>query len=80
MDNIGLIIKFICMEKLLKHFKTQTNLANALNAFLGTKKIKTAHIYYWRKNGLPAKRAIQIEKMTDGLFNRRLLCPHFFNQ
>jgi len=68
------------MEKLLKHFKTQTALAAALNAFLGTSSIKTGHIYYWLKNGLPANRAIQIESMTDGLFNRRLLCPKFFNQ
>ncbi len=68
------------MEKLLKHFKTQTALAAALNVFLGTTKIKQSHVYYWRKNGLPPSRAIQIEEMTDGLFNRRLLCPEFFNQ
>ena len=68
------------MEQLIKYYKSQTNLANALNDYLGTSKIKTGHIYYWLKNGLPAKRALQIEEMTDGLFNRRLLCPEFFNQ
>jgi hypothetical protein len=68
------------MEHLLKHYKTQTALAEALNAFLGTKTIKTGHIYYWLKKGLPANRALQIEAMTGGLFNRRLLCPKFFNQ
>jgi len=68
------------MEKLLAHFKTQTALADALNSFLQTERFKTAHVYYWKKNGLPPKLAITIEKMTDGLFNRRLLCPHFFDQ
>ena len=53
------------MDKLLEHFGTQTALANFLN-------IKTGHVYYWIQNG--------IEKKTDGLFNRRLLCPEFFNQ
>jgi|TARA_R110000803_G_scaffold49858_1_gene103681 hypothetical protein len=68
------------MDKLLKFYKTQTALAAALNAFLGTNTIKTGHIYYWLRNGLPASRALQIEAMTDGLFDRRLLCPKFFNQ
>jgi len=68
------------MEQLIKYYKSQTNLAKALNDHLGTSKIKTGHIYYWLKNGLPARRALQIEEMTDGLFNRRLLCPEFFNQ
>ena len=68
------------MDKLLKHYKTQTALAEALNAFLGTKTIKTGHIYYWKKRGLTPKMALIIEDMTDGLFNRRLLCPEFFNQ
>ena len=68
------------MDKLLKHFKTQTALAEALNTFLGVKTIKTGHIYYWKKKGIPANRAIQIEAMTGGLFNRRLLCPEFFNK
>jgi hypothetical protein len=61
------------MDKLLEHFGTQTALANFLN-------IKTGHVYYWRKNGIPPRRAIEIEEKTNGLFNRRLLCPEFFNQ
>ena len=68
------------MDKLLKHYKTQTALAEALNAFLGTKTIKTGHIYYWRKKGLTPKMALIIEEMTGGLFNRRLLCPKVYNQ
>jgi len=68
------------MEKLLKHYKTQTALAEALNTFLGTNTIKTGHIYYWKSKGLTPKWALIIEEMTDGLFNRRLLCPKFFNQ
>lgn len=61
------------MEELIKHFKTQTALAKMLN-------VKTGHIYYWKKHGIPPKRAIEIEKKTNGLFNRRILCPKFFDQ
>ena len=43
------------MEKLLKHYKTQTALAEALNAFLGINTIKTGHIYYWKSKGLTPK-------------------------
>tara|TARA_R100001530_G_scaffold105452_1_gene73608 strand:+ start:584 stop:790 length:207 start_codon:yes stop_codon:yes gene_type:complete len=68
------------MDKLLEHFKTQTALANALNDYCDTKKFKTGHVYYWKSHGIPPKTAIIIEKMTDGLFNRRLLCPQFFDQ
>jgi hypothetical protein len=68
------------MEKLIKHYKTQTNLAKAMNDYLGSSNIKTGHIYYWKKKGLTPKMAVIIEEMTGGLFNRRLLCPQFFNQ
>jgi len=61
------------MDKLIEHFGTQQALADFLN-------VKTGHIYYWLKKGIPPKRAIEIEEKTDGLFNRRLLCPEFFNQ
>ena len=76
MDNT----KFNWMEQLITFYKTQTALAAALNAFLGTTNIKTGHVYYWLRKGLPASRALEIEAMTDGLFDRRLLCPKFFNQ
>jgi len=68
------------MDKLIKHFKTQTAVANALNSYLGTDRFKQSHIYYYKTKGCPPKIAITIEKMTGGLFNRRLLCPHFFDQ
>ena len=60
------------MEKLIKYFGSQKALAAALG-------VKHGHIYYWIKKGIPPKRAIQIEKTTDGLFNRRFLCPEFFD-
>ena len=33
------------MDELIKHYKTQTALANFLN-------VKTGHIYYWKKYGI----------------------------
>jgi DNA-binding transcriptional regulator YdaS (Cro superfamily) len=60
------------MDELIKYFGNQKNLAK----FLG---VKHGHIYYWIKNGIPIKRAIEIEKLTEGRFNRRYLCPHYFD-
>ena len=59
------------MEDLIKHFGTQ-KLARALNCH-------HQNIQYWRKVGLPIKRAIEIEKVTEGKFTRQMLCPHYFN-
>jgi|TARA_R100000541_G_scaffold53411_1_gene61464 hypothetical protein len=61
------------MDKLIAHFGNQKKLADFLD-------VKHGHIYYWLKNGIPPRVAIKIEEKTDGLFNRRLLCPEFFNQ
>jgi len=60
------------MNELIKYFGSQKALAEFLN-------VKHGHIYYWLKNGLPVKRAIEIEKLTDGRFNRRYLRPDVFD-
>ena len=46
------------MDKLLEHFGTQTALANFLN-------IKTGHVYYWIRNGIPPKRAIHSNPLAS---------------
>ena len=60
------------MEELIKHFGTQQKLARALNCH-------HQNIQYWRKVGLPVKRAIEIERITKGRFTRQMLCPDIFN-
>jgi|14_taG_2_1085336.scaffolds.fasta_scaffold120376_2 DNA-binding transcriptional regulator YdaS (Cro superfamily) len=60
------------MNELINYFGSQKALAD----FLG---VKHGHIYYWLRNGLPIKRAIEIEKKTNGRFTRKFLCPHFFD-
>jgi len=66
------------MEKVIEYFGSQVKLANALNKKYDLN-ITTSHVYYWIKNGIPIKRAKQIEKLTDGLFNRRYLRPDIFD-
>lgn len=66
------------MDKLIAHFGSQQNLAKALNKRFGTN-IRTGHIYYWLKNGIPIKRAKQVEILTDGQFNRLFLRPDLYN-
>ena len=66
------------MDELIKHFGTQQALADALTKFTN-KPVKQGHIYYWKKKGLPAWRAIEIEKLTNGLFSRHFLCPKYYD-
>jgi len=66
------------MEKVIKHFGSQVKLAAAINKAFDCN-IKTGHIYFWIKNGVPINRAIQIEKVSGGLFNRRYLRPDIFD-
>lgn len=35
-------------------------------------------VYQWRKRGVPAARAAQIEKATGGAVTREKLCPELF--
>lgn len=60
------------MDELIKHYGTQQRLARAL-------KCHHQNIQYWRKVGIPVKRAIQIERITEGKFTRQMLCPEIFN-
>lgn len=66
------------MNKLIQHFGSQQKLANAFNKKFGTK-IRTGHIYYWLKKGIPVNRAKQIEILTSGQFSRSYLRPDIFN-
>ena len=48
-------------EKLISHFGSQANLARALS-------VTRAAITLWGTEGVPAGRAIQIERITGGKF------------
>ena len=66
------------MDKLIEYFGSQKALIEALSKHTD-QNIKHGHLYYWKTKGLPPKRAVQIEKLTNGLFTRRSLCPEFFD-
>jgi len=66
------------MKKVIEHFGSQVKLAAAINEAFG-ENIKTGHIYWWINKGVPINRAIQIEKVSGGLFNRRYLRPDIFD-
>jgi DNA-binding transcriptional regulator YdaS (Cro superfamily) len=59
------------MKRLIQHFGSQEKLARELGC-------SHQNIQYWKKKGVPPRRAIEIEKKTNGLFTRRMLCPEFF--
>lgn len=40
--------------------------------------VSQAHVSYWLKNGLPPKRALQIEAALGGQVTREELCPEVF--
>jgi DNA-binding transcriptional regulator YdaS (Cro superfamily) len=37
-------------------------------------------IYKWRDNGIPLKRALEIERLTEGRVKASDLCPGVFNE
>jgi len=49
------------VEKIIEHFGNKVGLANALN-------VDKSAVSQWLKDGLPAARAIEIEKLTEGKF------------
>jgi len=46
-------------QKLLKYYGTHEKIAKAF-------KVKTQAITYWKVNGIPSDRAIEVEKKTKG--------------
>jgi len=66
------------MNELIKHYGSQQALADAMSIFT-KKKIRQSHVYYWIKVGLPPKRAIEIERMTNGLFSKKSICPKYYD-
>lgn len=49
------------MKQLIKHFGSQTALAKILN-------VDRAAVSQWLVSGIPPKRAIEIEELTQGKF------------
>lgn len=46
-------------EDVVNHFGSQAAIARALD-------VKTPSVAEWKKNGVPAKRQMQLEKLTGG--------------
>jgi len=59
------------MDKVLDFFKTQDELAKAL-------KVSQPSVAQWLKTGVPVKRAVEIEQVTDGVIKREDLRPDIF--
>lgn len=52
------------MEKIIDFFGSKSEMAKALG-------VDPAAVTWWLQNGLPALRAIQIEKLSNGRFRAR---------
>jgi len=59
------------MKQTIAYFGSITKMATAL-------KCHYQSIQFWEKNGIPVKRAIQIEEVTDGAISRQSLRPDIF--
>jgi DNA-binding transcriptional regulator YdaS (Cro superfamily) len=60
------------LKKLLAHFRSQRGLARALN-------IKQPSVFRWFAEGkVPVTRALQIEKVSGGLFTAKEIRPDIF--
>jgi DNA-binding transcriptional regulator YdaS (Cro superfamily) len=46
-------------EDLIQHFGSQANVARALD-------VRQPSVWEWKKKGIPAKRQLQIERITSG--------------
>jgi DNA-binding transcriptional regulator YdaS (Cro superfamily) len=64
-------------NKLLKHFKTQENLAKTITNEFGGKLSQQAVSKWFKSGRVPPVRAKQIEKITGGHFSRHELSDVF---
>lgn len=55
------------LDKVIEHFGSQVNMARALNTV-------PMSITHWKTRGVPLKRGLQIEALTDGKFSHKDLC------
>ena len=49
------------MDEIIKHFGGKAALAKALN-------VERSAVSWWLREGLPSGRAVEIERMTGGIF------------
>jgi len=61
----------LLMDKIMKHFKNQTELAKLLG-------IAPTTISNWKVRQIPVHRAIEIELLTNGAIKREDLRPDIF--
>ena len=61
------------LEKAIEVCGSQSELARRLGG-----RVRTGHIHYWLKNGVPAERCVAIELATAGAVKREELRPDVF--
>ena len=59
------------LNKAIKFFGSQRQMAIALG-------IEPMTVTHWKRQGMPAKRAVQIEQVTNGHVTRKELLPDIF--
>lgn len=65
------------LDKAIKHMGGQLALAHALK-IKGTNPRMT--VQHWKKRGVPAERAVEIERVTKGAVTRQELRPDLFGR
>lgn len=63
------------LEKAIKACGSQSELARRIGS-----NVRTGHIYYWLRNGVPAEHCIDIENAAEGRVTRYDLRPDVFGQ
>ena len=61
------------MEKVIKYFGSQKQLANLLG-------VTQMAISQWKKRGIPIKRCVQIEQLSKGAIKREEIWSDVFNR
>lgn len=61
------------LDKVIAYFGSQAALARALDPGLSPMAVS-----HWKRRGIPLSRAVQIERISGGLFTMERLCPNEF--
>lgn len=58
--------------------KVASAMVGGTDALCRELKLSRQAVYKWRSTGIPVKRAVQIERLTEGRIKASELCPEVF--